>query len=55
MHSAVCGELREQGELEIAVCVGIASPEGPSELPDEADLTVDGLAGWLAILESLAR
>jgi trehalose 6-phosphate phosphatase len=48
-------ELREQGELETAVCVGIASPEGPPELPDEADLTVNGLAGWLAILESLAR
>jgi trehalose 6-phosphate phosphatase len=48
-------ELRERGELEAAVCVGIASPEGPPELPDEADMTVHGLTGWLAILESLAR
>jgi trehalose 6-phosphate phosphatase len=48
-------ELREQGELDTAICVGIASPEGPAELPEEADITVHGLGCWLAILESLAR
>jgi trehalose-phosphatase len=47
--------LRERGELEGAVCVGVLSPEGPAELARESDLTVDGPAGWLAILEALAR
>jgi trehalose 6-phosphate phosphatase len=48
-------QLRERGELDTAVCVGIASPEGPADLAEEADLTVDGPAGWLGILEALAR
>ena len=47
-------ELRDRGELETALCVGIASPEAPPELAEESDLSVDGPAGWLAILESLA-
>lgn len=48
-------ELREIGELEEAVCVGVTSPEAPPELEEESDLTVEGPAGWLAILESLAE
>jgi trehalose 6-phosphate phosphatase len=48
-------QLREDGELEAAVCVGVLSPEAPPELPEESDLTVDGPGGWLEILESLAR
>jgi trehalose 6-phosphate phosphatase len=48
-------ELRESGELEHAVCIGIVSPEAPPELPEESDLIVDGPAGWLAILEWLAE
>ncbi|MET0304908.1 MAG: trehalose-phosphatase [Solirubrobacterales bacterium] len=48
-------ELREDGELETAVCVGILSEEGPPEIAEEADLTVDGPAGWLALLEALAE
>jgi trehalose 6-phosphate phosphatase len=48
-------ELRETGELETTVCVGVTSPEAPPELAEESDLTVDGPAGWLAILESLAK
>jgi trehalose 6-phosphate phosphatase len=48
-------ELRERGELELAVCVGVASAEAPSELAEESDLTVDGPDGWLALLESLAE
>jgi trehalose 6-phosphate phosphatase len=48
-------ELRESGELAAAACVGIVSPEAPPELPDDADLIVDGPAGWLAILEWLAE
>jgi trehalose 6-phosphate phosphatase len=46
-------ELAEEGELTTAVCVGIVSPEAPPELPEEADLIVDGPAGWLRILEWL--
>ena len=48
-------ELERQGELETAVCVGVASDEGPAEIAAEADLTVDGPAGWLALLEMLAE
>jgi trehalose 6-phosphate phosphatase len=47
-------ELAGTGDLETAVCVGIVSPEAPPELPEEADLIVDGPGGWLAILEWLA-
>jgi trehalose 6-phosphate phosphatase len=48
-------ELSETGELASAVCVGIVSPEAPPELPEEADLIVDGPAGWLQILEWLGE
>jgi trehalose 6-phosphate phosphatase len=48
-------ELRERGELETAVCVGIVSAEAPADLAGKSDLTVEGPAGWLAILESLAE
>lgn len=47
-------DLREQGRLKAAVCVAISSPEAPSELPEAADLIVDGPAGWLAVLRALA-
>jgi trehalose 6-phosphate phosphatase len=47
-------ELREGGELEAAVCVGVISPEAPPGLAEEADLLVDGPPGWLAVLEALA-
>jgi trehalose 6-phosphate phosphatase len=46
--------LREDGELETAICVGIVSDEGPPELIEESDLRVDGPPGWLALLEELA-
>jgi trehalose 6-phosphate phosphatase len=48
-------ELEEDGELEAAVCVGIVSEEGPPELAEESDLTVEGPAGWLALLGALAE
>jgi trehalose 6-phosphate phosphatase len=48
-------ELRESGELKAAVCVGVLSAEGPPELAEESDLTVDGPEGWLEILESLVE
>ena len=47
-------QLQEEGQLSAAVCVGVLSAEGPAELAEECDLTVDGLDGWLAILEWLA-
>lgn len=47
-------ELSDEGRLSTAVCVGVLSPEGPAELVEECDLTVEGLDGWLAILEWLA-
>ena len=49
------GELRESGELVAAVRVGVLSAEGPPEIAEEADVTVDGPAGWLAILDWLAE
>jgi trehalose 6-phosphate phosphatase len=48
-------ELRQEGRLSAAVCVGVLSEEGPAELAEEADLTVTGLDGWLAMLEWLAE
>ncbi|HXR61736.1 MAG TPA: trehalose-phosphatase [Solirubrobacterales bacterium] len=47
-------QLQEDGSLATAVCVGVLSAEGPAELGEECDVTVDGLGGWLAILEWLA-
>jgi trehalose-phosphatase len=48
-------QLREEGRLTAAVCVGVLSEEGPAELAEEADLTVTGLDGWLEMLEWLAE
>jgi trehalose 6-phosphate phosphatase len=48
-------ELREEGRLGTAVCVGVLSAEAPAELTEESDVTVTGLDGWLAILEWLAE
>jgi trehalose 6-phosphate phosphatase len=39
--------------LEVAVRVAVASPEGPPELREAADVIVDGPAGALALLRSL--
>ncbi len=47
-------ELREAGELSAAVCVGVRSPEAPSGLAKEADVEVEGPAGWLEVLQWLA-
>ena len=48
-------ELREEGRLQAAVCVGVLSPEAPPEISEEADLLVDGVEGWLALLAELAE
>ena len=47
-------ELRAEGRLEAAFCVGVLSPEAPPELTEEPDLVVDGPAGWLELLAELA-
>lgn len=48
-------ELRDEGQLSTAVCVGVLSAEAPAELAEESTVTVTGLDGWLAILEWLAE
>ena len=47
-------ELVAQEHLETALCVGITSAEGPAEIAEQSDLTVDGPPGWLALLTELA-
>lgn len=49
------GELREAGELVAAVRVGVLSAEGPPELAEDSDVTVEGPAGWLEMLAWLAE
>jgi trehalose 6-phosphate phosphatase len=39
--------------LEVAVRVAVASPEGPPELREAADVVVDGPAGALELLKAL--
>ncbi|MGN6276425.1 MAG: trehalose-phosphatase [Solirubrobacterales bacterium] len=48
-------ELREEGRLRTAVCIGVLSAEAPAELAEESDLTVDGTEGWMSILQWLAE
>jgi len=43
----------EDGALQSALCVAVASDEAPPELAREADLTVDGPAGVRGLLEAL--
>jgi trehalose-phosphatase len=47
-------ELRQEGQLDSALCVGVISPEAPPELTEECDLAVDGPDGWVNLLEELA-
>lgn len=46
-------ELREEGVLEEALRVGVASAEGPREIISEADLVVDGVEGVTEVLRAL--
>jgi trehalose-phosphatase len=52
---AALRQLENEGGLDAACCVAVASPEGPPELGREADLVVEGTDGVLRILELLAR
>ncbi len=47
-------QLRGDGRLEAAVCVGIRSPEGPEAIVTDADVVVDGTEGFVELLERLA-
>src|SRR3954469_21820653 len=50
----VLGDLREEGQIETAVCVGVRSDEGPPAIIERADLVVDGTPGFVRVLEVLA-
>jgi len=47
-------ELQQEGSLDLAVCVGVASAEGPAEIATEADLVVDGPDEFRELLATLA-
>ena len=46
-------EMRSAGRLEHAVCIGVASAEGPEEIREEADLAISGPGEWIEILGQL--
>src|SRR3954449_450293 len=50
----VLAEMRAEGALETAICVGVRSDEGPAAIVDRADLVVDGTTGFAQVLEVLA-
>lgn len=50
---AALRELERAGTLERAVCVAVASVEGPEEIQREADLVVSGTDGFLDLLRRL--
>ena len=47
--------LLAEGRLDAAVRVGIRSDEGPAQIVERADLTVDGVEGFVSVLEALAE
>lgn len=47
-------ELEREGELATALCVGVASAEGPVEIQAEADIVVGGTDGIIDLLRELA-
>jgi trehalose 6-phosphate phosphatase len=44
-----------EGRLGRAVRIGLRSDEGPAEIVERADLAVDGVAGFRAVLQALAE
>lgn len=46
-------DMRTTGDLRAAVCIGVASPEGPPEVIEEADAVVDGPVGFVDALRML--
>ena len=47
-------ELVADGTLDRAVRVGISSDEGPAAIVERADLVVESVGGFQAVLETLA-
>jgi trehalose 6-phosphate phosphatase len=47
-------QLRREGALEAAVCVGVRSDEGPAAIAERADVVVDGVEGFKRVLAALA-
>jgi trehalose 6-phosphate phosphatase len=47
--------LHEDGELQTAVCIAVASDESPPEVSRAADLTVPGPEGFVRVLAALAE
>jgi trehalose 6-phosphate phosphatase len=47
--------LVSEGALQRAVKVGLESDEGPAEIVERADLVVDGVPGFRAVLQALAE
>jgi trehalose 6-phosphate phosphatase len=47
--------LTDEGALDAAVRVGVRSDEGPPEIVERADIAVDGVEGFTAVLEVLAE
>jgi trehalose 6-phosphate phosphatase len=50
---AALAALVDEGELDHAVRVGVRSDEGPPEILEQADLTVDGIEGFQRVLAEL--
>lgn len=50
---AALRKLEREGALVMAVCVGVASSEGPEGIRERADVLVDGTEGFLALLREL--
>ena len=44
-----------EGELDVAVRVGVASSEGPRAIVERADVVVQGTSGFLGVLTALAE
>jgi trehalose 6-phosphate phosphatase len=47
-------KLRDEGKLQDALRIGVASDEGPPEIETEADIVVDGVDGVGKVLGALA-
>ena len=46
-------ELRDEGELQDILRIGVASDEGPPEIEEQADIVVDGVDGVTVLLQQL--
>ena len=51
---AALEDLAARGTLEAAILVGIRSDEGPAAIVERADVVVDGVPGFVRVLEALA-